>query len=363
MSNEKITLIGAGSPQFGLSSVGGILNKEILKGATICLHDINEEALKLTHEACEIAINKRNLDFTLESTIIRKEALKNATFIINSIEVTPRFKLFDMDYMIPLQFGNKQVTGENGGPGGLFHSLRTIPPILEICEDVMNICPNALFINYSNPLSRICLAIKRKYPHLKFVGLCHEFLHFKPILTKILGETVSNFKIKAGGLNHLGVILEIKHKVTGQDAYPILHKKGPSVLRSIEHGPFLDSSYDLIAFILETYGYLPYTADGHYGEYMQWAWELADIPGIRKFKRDYEQYLHNKSEKLKHLIRKGKGARLVKPGEDGESVSSIIEGIIADINYEEASVNIPNDGIITNIPQSPIVVECPAIIN
>ena len=360
MSNEKIVLIGAGSLQFGLGSVGSILNSEILKGATIFLHDINEEALKLACEACESAINKRNLDFTLESTVIRKEALKNATFIINSIEVTPRFKLLDMDYRVPQEFGNKQIMGENGGPGGLFHSLRIIPPILDICEDIQKICPSALFINYSNPLSRICLAIKRKYPSLKFVGLCHEFEDFMPILNKILGKPVLNFKIKAGGLNHFGVILDIKHKDTGQDAYPIIHKNGPKLLRSIEEGPLLDSGYDFIAFILETYGYLPYTTDGHYGEYMQWAWELVDIPATRKFIRDYEQFLSNQSERLKRLIKIGKGGKIVNP--DGERAIPIIEGIVSDTNHEEASVNIPNDDIITNLTQD-LVVECPAIIN
>ncbi|MFX1316451.1 MAG: hypothetical protein ACFE9T_11345 [Promethearchaeota archaeon] len=360
MSNEKITLIGAGSLQFGLGSVGSILDSEILEGATICLHDINEEALKLAHEACESAINSRNLNFTLESTKEREEALRNATFIINSIEVTPRFKLLDMDYRVPQEFGNKQVMGENGGPGGLFHSLRIIPPILDICEDIQRICPSALIINYSNPLSRICLAVKRKYPSLKFVGLCHEFQDFEPILTKILGTSISNLKIKAGGLNHFGVILDVKYKDTGKDAYPDIRKNGSNILRSIEKGPYLDSGYDLIAFILETYGFLPYTTDGHYGEYIQWAWELADIPATRKFIRNYERGLTEQGERYKSLIKKGKGAKVVIP--DEERAVPIIEGFISDSNHEEASVNIPNNDIITNLPRD-LIVECPAIIN
>ncbi|MFX1408773.1 MAG: hypothetical protein ACFFA6_00345 [Promethearchaeota archaeon] len=360
MSNEKITLIGAGSLQFGLGSVGSILDSKILEGATICLHDINEEALKLAHEACVSAINKRNLDFTLESTRDREEALKNVTFIINSIEVTPRFKLLDMDYRVPQEFGNKQVMGENGGPGGFFHSLRIIPPILDICEDIQKICPNALIINYSNPLSRICLAIKRKYPSLKFVGLCHEFHDFKPIITKILGISSSNLKIKAGGLNHFGVILDIKYKDSDKDAYPDIRKNGPTILKSIKKGPNLDNAYDFIAFILETYGFLPYTTDGHYGEYMQWAWELVDIPATRKFIRDYENSLISQGEAFKNLIKRGKGDRIVKS--DKERAIPIIEGIISDSNHEEGSVNIPNNEIITNLPED-LVVECPAVIN
>jgi len=360
LSNEKITLIGSGSLQFGIGSVGSILDSKILEGATICLHDINEEALKLTYAACESAINKRNLDFTLESTIEREEALRNTTFIINSIEITPRFKLLDMDYRVPQEFGNKQVMGENGGPGGLFHSLRIIPPILDICEDIQKICPSALIINYSNPMSRICLAIKRKYPSLRFVGLCHEFQDFEPILTKILGKPSSSLKIKAGGLNHFGVILDIKYKNTDKDAYPDIRKNGPAILRSIEKGPYLDSGYDLIAFILETYGFLPYTTDGHYGEYMQWAWELVDIPATRKFIRDYEYSLISQGEAFKNLIKRGKGDRIV--NSDKERAIPIIEGIISDSNHEEGSVNIPNNEIITNLPED-LVVECPAVIN
>lgn len=266
MLNQKIVLIGAGSLQFGLSSVGNILESEGLMGSTICLHDINQDALNLTFQACNDAINHRKLNFNLEITTDRKEALKGATFIINSIEVPPRFRLMDMDFRVPQYYGCKQITGENGGPGGLFHSLRVIPPILDICEDILKICPNAFLINFSNPMTRICLAIHRRYPSLKFVGLCHEYVHFMPIIRKILNTPLSNLDIKAGGFNHFGIILDIKYKETGIDAYPDIRKNGPKVLKSITTGPVLDSGFDLIAFILETYNYLPYTPDSHYGE-------------------------------------------------------------------------------------------------
>jgi len=354
---EKIVLIGAGSLSFGLGSVGSILACKALEGSTICLHDIKAETLDLTNKACQAAIDKRNLDFELETTLIRPDALKNATFIINSIEVSPRYPLLDLDYRIPQEFGNKQISGENGGPGGLFHSLRVIPPILDICEDIQKICPNAFFINFSNPMSRICLAIKRKYPNIKFVGLCHEYHHFLPILSKILKTPASNLEIKAGGLNHFGIILEIKYKDTGKNAYPDLRKNGPKLLANLK-------SYDgfkLIGFILETYGYCPYTTDSHYGEYIQWAWEKADIPAVRNFWKSIGRVITNyRFIKLKQLIERGKGHKIVKPA--GESAIPIIEGIITDANYEEPSVNIPNDGIFTNLPRDSVV-ECPAIIN
>ncbi len=353
---QKIVLIGAGSLQFGLRAVGNILKSNVLEESTISLHDINAEALNLAYEACFSAIEEKKLNYTIESTTNRLEALKNATFIINSIEVTPRYELLKQDHKIPNKHGIKQILGENGGPGGFFHSLRVIPPILDICNDIQNICPNAFLINFSNPMSRICLAIKRKYPKLNFVGLCHEYEHHISIISGILKTPLSNLVLKGGGLNHFGVILEAKYKDTGKDAYPDLREKGPNYLQNLQT---LDGS-NLMRYILDSYGYIPYTTDSHYGEYIHWAWEIADLKGVKRFVDTYFQSLEFEHNKIVKLIQRGKGARLVRP--DKERAIPIIEGILMDANYEEPSVNIPNDGIITNLPQD-LVVECPAIVN
>jgi len=358
MSNQKIVLIGAGSLQFGLGAVGNIIQSKILEGSTICLHDINEENLNLVYQACEAAIGEKKLDFTLESTINRPIALKNANYIINSLEVTPRFELWDQDYEIPRKHGNKQIMGENGGPGGLFHSLRVIPPILSVCEDIVKICPNALFINYSNPMSRICLAIKRKFPNLNSVGLCHEFQLSSGIYQKLLNTPLSNLEIIAGGLNHFGVVLKMRYIDTGRDTYPDFREKLVEHFKMIKEKRLGDN--DLTAYIFEKYGYFPYTSDSHYGEYIQWAWEKANIEGVNDFKKGYMKHITNTGKKIKRLILRGKSSQLVKP--DGERAIPIIEGILTDANYMEPSVNLPNDDVITNLPQD-LVVECPAMVN
>jgi len=357
MSREKIVVIGAGSLQFGLGSVGSVIHSEILDGSTICLHDINEETLGLATQACKSAVESGKLNYTVDSSLDRMEALKNATFVINAIEIPPRFKLLRWDFEFPMMWGSTQITGENGGPGGFFHSLRVIPPILDICEDIQKICPDAFFINYSNPMSRICLAIKRKFPNQKFVGLCHELGNNAPqILPKILDTPMSNIEIKAGGLNHFGVVLDAKYRDTGRDAYPDIRKKGPTVLRRLAE----NNDLSLIKFILETYDYYAYTTDNHYGEYMSWAWEVADLPHGREFWESYEVKLAKSFNRIKRTIERGRGAKLVRA--DPERAIPIIEGIITNDNREESSVNIPNDGIITNLPQD-LVVECPAIVN
>jgi alpha-galactosidase len=355
-TSEKIVVIGAGSLTFGLGTVGRILESEVLAGSTVCLHDIDAENLALVHKACEDAVEKRKLDFSIESTAERPEALQDAAYIINSIEVAPRFALLDSDYKIPLNFGCMQVSGENGGPGAVFHSLRVIPPILDICEDIQNICPEAFFINYSNPMSRICLAIKRKYPALKFVGLCHEYIHFMPVLAQILEVGLEDLDVKGYGLNHFGVITECRDKATGEDLYPDLRKKGPAFLYGFD-------SYDgfkFIGFFLEKFGFCPYTTDSHYGEYIPWAWEKADVFAIRRFWEGYEELMNIVYDDLKEKIGRGEGHEAVVA--QHEPAIPIIEGIITDSNYVEPSVNIPNDDIITNLPRD-LVIECPAIVN
>ena len=355
--SEKIVIIGAGSLQFGLGSVGSIINSETLQGSTVSLHDINPTNLDLVTQACREAINKKKFDIELESTTDRKKALKNATFVINSIEVGDRFKLWEEDYEIPRRYGSNQIYGENGGPGGLFHSLRVIPPILEICEDITKICPDAFVVNYSNPMSRICLAIKRKFPSLNFVGLCHEFPGFVHHYSKILDTPLSNLEMRAGGLNHFGILLAIRYIDKNKDAYPDLRKKAPQYLSNLTG---FENDVDLIKYILEKFGYIPYTQDSHYGEYISWAWEKANIEGVRAFYNGYKSVTLSTGKRIQKSIERGKGALLVMS--DNERAIPIIEGIITDSNHEEDSVNLPNDDVITNIPRD-LVVECPAIVN
>lgn len=348
----KIVLVGAGSLQFGIGTVGNILASEILAGSTICLHDINGNALETTRQVCQAAIDERKLDFTLEATTARLDALRGATFIINAIEVSPRFPLWNIDYLVPLQFGCKQVTGENGGPGGFFHALRVIPPILDICRAASKACPDAWFINFSNPMSRICLAIKRAVPTLKTIGLCHEFQHFLPHVGHVLGTRPDDLAFTGGGLNHFGVFLEITRKADGADMYPAVRERGPAYFSSLQGY----DGFTLAGHVLETYKYLPYTPDSHFGEYLGWAWERADIPAIRQFISTYEAVLAEDHAKLIRLIQKGKGARVVKP--DEERAVPIIESLVSGRRIVEPSVNVPNDGLITNLPRD-LVIEGP----
>ena len=216
----KIVLVGAGSLQFGTGMLGDIFQSKVLTDAEIVLNDINEPAAKRTAEVARAFIADHKLKQTVAVDSDLARALKGADFVVISIEVGDRFALWDMDWRIPQQYGIRQVYGENGGPGGLFHSLRIIPPILEICGKVMEHAPNATVFNYSNPMSRITTTVHRAYPGIRFIGMCHEIASLERHLPPLLGQPRANIHYRAGGLNHFSVMTDCTYVDSGKNAYP-----------------------------------------------------------------------------------------------------------------------------------------------
>jgi len=364
MDNPKIVLIGAGSAQFGYSTLGDIAQSETLKEgkAEIVLHDINPTSMGIVAKNLQDFIDAENLPFTLSATTSRAEALKGADFCIISIEIGNRFELWEQDWKLPLQYGMQQVFGENGGPGGLFHALRITPPILEICGDIEKICPDAFVFNFSNPMSRICTTVNMKFPHLKFIGLCHEIASLEQHLPKILNRSWDSLKVTAGGLNHFSVLLEAVDAQDGTDLYPEIREKAPDyfatlptwlpeMIASAERSageekptrPWHERS--LFKVILEKFGLLPITTDSHFGEYPGWAWDVVDHEGIVDFYNSYKRFVLSTKPKLEIKLT--------------ERVVPVIDGIINDSHYEESAVNIPNDGLIPDFP-SFMSIEVPA---
>ena len=140
----RIVLVGAGSAMFGGGAIGDMFKSKPLRNSTIVLHDINAKTLAVVEKAASQYRDDHHLPYTIEATTDRKKALKGADFCIISIEVGNRYELWEADWHIPLQYGIKQVYGENGGPGGIFHAMRIIPPIIDICQDVQEIAPQCL---------------------------------------------------------------------------------------------------------------------------------------------------------------------------------------------------------------------------
>jgi alpha-galactosidase len=368
----RIVLIGAGSAQFGYGTIGDILQSKLLEGSHIVLHDINPVTMGVVEKTGREFIEAHDLPFTISATTNRAEALRDADYIIISIEIGDRFELWEQDWRIPQQYGVQQVYGENGGPGGLFHALRITPPILEICADVMEICPQAVVFNFSNPMSRICTTVTRAFPDLKFIGLCHEINSLEHYLPYVLGVPYDQLKVRAAGLNHFSVVVTAEYAETGADAYPDIREKAPQFFGNMpspdavykyfkETGQWPEKPEDFTALefeawperlvfkaILEKFGVLPITSDSHFGEYIQWAYDVTDHKGILDFYRWYKGHLAEVQPQIELRLR--------------ERIVPIIEGILTDSGYEEPAVNISNNGALTDLPDW-IVVEVPATVD
>ncbi len=182
----KIVIIGAGSTSFGPTILNDLFaHADRLRGSEVWLVDVNTEALDLIARYAEKLNLAFEQPFDFHATNARGEALPGARFVIVSVAVD-RIAAWQLDWQIPLRHGVRHVLGENGGPGGLSHALRNIPLLLEIARDVERLAPAAVLLNFTNPLSRLCMALDR-YTRVPFVGLCHQIYEGHHLVNRALG--------------------------------------------------------------------------------------------------------------------------------------------------------------------------------
>jgi alpha-galactosidase len=353
MRPVKIVIIGAGSVSFGPGSLRDAVQSHELKGSKLVLVDFNADNLDLVTRLARRMNEEAGTGLIIESTTDRRKALPEADFVITSVAIN-RDELWKKDWEIPQKYGLKQVLGENGGPGGLSHALRNIPIILDICKDMEELCPNAYLINFSNPESRICMAVN-KYTNIKTVGLCHGVAMGRDRVAQILGKKGEEIDVKAAGVNHLVWIMDIRDKLTGEDLFPLFRKK-ESELDESDAGIF---GHDpLTRSMFRHFGHWPCPTDDHIGEYLPYAWEKVGLHGY-----NFEAANEHR-EKTWAWIKKladgeeDLGDLITKPS--GEIAFDLIRAITGNKNEYMLAVNIPNNGCITNLPADAIV-EVPAL--
>lgn len=349
MRAAKIVHVGACSLSFGVGALVDAIHTPELSESTLVLVDTNEEHLELQYRLAQRLNEESGAGLLIQRTTDRREALPGADFVICSIAIR-RHELWKLDWEIPLRHGLEQVLGENGGPGGLSHTLRNVPLILDLCRDMEELCPDALLLNFTNPESRLCLAIKR-HTRIKAVGLCHGVFMGRDLVAEVTGLSPEDVDVKVAGLNHFLWVLDMRNKHTGEDLYPAFRQgmaaKDPSFMPLTRH-------------MLETFGYLVAPSDDHIGEYLPAAWKLCQHHGYdfdaadREYERHWAKMAEYASGKapVDHLLQ----------ARSGEIAFDIIAAILADKNLLAPAVNVPNNGCITNLP-SDCVVEVPALVS
>ncbi|MHA2287393.1 MAG: family 4 glycosyl hydrolase [Promethearchaeota archaeon] len=358
-------LIGAGSAAFGPPTFIDLNLSESLAGSTIVLVDIDTEKLQMMFEVLSEDNKKLGNKFNIESTPNREKALKGADFVINSTEHGDRFELRWQDNTIPRKHGSTERMGENGGPGGFFHSARQIPEIIKIAKDTKRICPDAFFINYSNPMSRICLALKRAVPELKMFGLCHQIGLLTPHhLPKIIDKDLRDLQIITGGLNHFAFLMGLKEITTGKDLMPIFNENCLTYFKDKwDRFHYADLTFE----VYKRFGWFPYVGDNHICEYLQFGSHYTTAQDLTDWITRMELGKKAGNFRLKWYHRRLKRGKYPEKGmlmreASGERAIPIIEAILEDSNSYEIAVNIPNEGIIDNLPQD-LVIECSGTVN
>ena len=381
----KITVIGAGSASFGENTLAALMRSKKLRGAHLALVDRNAQSLDIVQRFANRLNKDWDSNFTISAHANHKDALDGANFVVSAIEVGPREELWKSDYEIPLKYGVRQPYAENGGPGGFIHTARNIMPLMEIIRDMEQACPDAWFINFTNPMVRICDAVHR-YSKIKVVGLCHQvyagYAMVGLALAKELGiqvpeglvgmhadvtqhpqqhmlkrQTVPLIDIRAAGTNHFTWIMSVHDRRTGEDLYPLLRK------RFFE----LDQNFEpLTRRIFHDFGLFPVPGDTHLCEYLPWMSDSTTKPwekfNIRLY--DWETRASLRDFSLNQLDEMANGNadidRLMDA--DSEGALEMIENISFAGSHYHLAANLPNEGQISNLPYGAIV-ETPVMVN
>lgn len=367
-----ITVIGAASTTFGPKILRDILNHPHVGGSDLRFVDINEERLTIYDRLAHKLNRYLKEPITIRSTTDRREVLAGSDYVILSVD-TGHYHTWRQDFTLPVQYGSRQILGELGGPGGLFHSLRQIPLHLEIARDLEELCPDAMVMVASNPLNRICLALERYADVGEILGLCHGVeMSLYLFLNRVMGVDGDDMEVTAAGTNHLTWILDLRHKKTGEDLLPLMKDS----LRRLE-----TDEQTLSRKLLDVYGYFPGTLDSHAGEYIPFAYEFHGVKGI-----DFEAHLQQEENRWTYLrelaTQDTEWDTFGKTLGNQESLSlelrldpffaprswadtlaiPIISAITGSYFHRMPAVNMVNTGQIANLPLG-VFVETPAVVD
>lgn len=354
----KIVFIGAGSVEFTRTLVRDILTFECLAESTISLVDINEEKLNFAKEVVETLVKRNGSKAKVETTTDRKKALAGADAVLITI-LAGGVDVWRHDIEIPKKFGVDFNVGDSRGAAGIFRALRTIPVMLDISRDIEKLCPDAIVLNYTNPMAMLCRAIQ-KTTNLTFTGLCHSVQGTADMLARWIGAPMSEIDYVCAGINHMSWY--VKYNWKGKDAYPLIRK-------AIEREEIYNEEI-VRNEMFKALGYYVTESSGHNSEYNWWFRKRPDLiekycihgtgwnPGEYGYiLKEYIRREKDWKKDMKNLIEQAKTIPLTK---SGEYASSIINAWLGDGQFE-FNGNVPNSGLIENLPKD-CCVEVPCVV-
>ena len=372
----KLTIIGAGSTVFTKNIVVDLLTIEQFKSIEIALMDIDQKRLIKTKEVLEVISKKMGANPKISIHTNRRESLLNADFVQTTIQVGGYKPSTVIDFQIPKKFGLNQTIADTLGIGGIMRSLRTIPVLLNIAEDIDQICPNALWMQYVNPMCTNMIAINNCFPDIKTIGLCHSVQGTAEMLAKDLGEDIEDISYLCAGINHMAFYKKFEKKSQSgpnEDLYPRLKVLADKIVNDeilssrseeINHESNKILHEKVRYEILRRFGYFVTESSEHFAEYVPWFIKQNRQDQIDKYKIPIEEYIdrcENNVKLWKNLEKDMTPIHNQPLKRSNEYASFIIDGI-ANNNEVTINANVMNDGYIDNLPSN-CCVEVPCIIN
>ena len=357
---KKFAFIGGGSFGFTRTLVKDLLTFPAFADAEIALMDIDEERLEYIKQACEKIVRAGGYPAKVSATTNRIEALKDADGVLCTI-LAGDVDVWRHDILIPKKYGIDINVGDTRGPSGIFRALRTIPVMLDICADIEKYCPNAVFLNYTNPMAMLCRAMQEKFPKLKITGLCHSVQGTAAMLAKWVGAKDDEVTYTCAGVNHQAFYLDLKWN--GKDMYPLLKEamKDPEILNAeqVRNNMFLNLDY----YVTES--------SGHNSEYVSWYRKRPDL--IDKYCTNgtnwnpgKHAYILDTYTNRKDTWRNDIKAFLDKPDEEvdltrgKEYAAYIFNAVFGDNTIFKFNGNVRNFNLIDNLPYG-CCVEVPVV--
>ncbi len=358
----KITFIGAGSTIFARNVIGDCMCAESLRDSEFALYDIDSTRLEESRTILEAMRKAKGGYGRIEcyaGAEKRKDALRGATFVINAIQVGGYEPCTVIDFEIPKKYGLRQTIADTLGIGGIMRALRTIPVMDDFAKDMAEVCPDALLLNYTNPMAMLTGYMLR-YTPVNTVGLCHSVQVCSEDLLKDLGmeDKLDGRKELIAGINHMGWLLEIKDK-NGVDLYPEIKSRVDAYIANPDAKNKVRMDY------IRNFGYYCTESSEHNAEYNNFYIKKNYPELIEKFNIPLDEYprrcinqIEDWKKEYKELLENG-----VKEHERSrEYASRIMQSIVENTPYQIGGNVLNTDHLITNLPQEACV-EVPCLVN
>lgn len=356
----KICLIGAGSTVFMKNIVGDILSQAVLRDCHIMLMDIDIERLQTSRMVAEKIALSLGVQPHIEATTERRKALENADFVILMIQVAGYKPGTVIDFEIPKKYGLRQTIADTLGVGGIMRGLRTVPVLLDIANDMRELCPQALMLQYVNPMAINCGALARLAPDIRVVGLCHSVQGTAKQLAEDLGEDSTNIHYHCAGINHMAFYTHFEKRLadgSSEDLYPRLKALAEDHQAIPEHNRV---RYE----ILKRTGYFVTESSEHFAEYVPWFIKRDRPDLIEQFNIPLDEYPRRCEEQIANWDAQAKAmeeATSIEVKCSDEYAATIIRSEVTgtpSVIYG----NVPNRGLIENLPAD-CCVEVPCLVD